>query len=174
EKQYICTLARDFISQGMSVFLDSSSTVEQLCPMLAEYQSLTVMTNGINNALRLNELDNIETYITGGRMENGSHTVLGEMAGQLFSGFKADVAFISCRGVASDGCFEANHQQALIKQNMMKNAKSTVLLFDSSKANKSYFYRLAEFSSLTAVITDKKPDDALADAIASSGCELLY
>ncbi|MEG0326249.1 MAG: DeoR family transcriptional regulator [Cellulosilyticaceae bacterium] len=37
KKRVICGLAKDFITDGMSIFLDASSTVLQLVPILAEY-----------------------------------------------------------------------------------------------------------------------------------------
>jgi len=174
EKQYICSIAKDFLSSGMSIFIDSSSTAEQICPYLSEYQNLTVVTNGINAALILNEYENIETYITGGHLGNGSHSVLGELAGNFIENFKADLALLSCRGVSRDGTFEADHSQALIKQHMIDNAKSAVLLFDSSKTGKNYFYRLSSFDRFTAAICNLCPDDDICEEFLKSGCELLY
>lgn len=174
EKHYICSLAQDFISSGMSLFLDSSSTVEQLCLYIGKIHGLTVLTNGINTALILNANENTDTYITGGFIERGSNTVLGELAGDFVNRFRADLAIISCRGIDKHGAYEANHQQWLIKQHMISHAKSTLLLCDSSKFDKSYFHCLSDFRNLTAVITDKKPDDSICEAISAADCELIY
>lgn len=98
EKQYICSLARDFISPGMSIFLDSSSTAEQLCIYLSQIPNLTVITNGISAAAILNHSDTVDTYIVGGHVESGSNTVLGGSAAAYIDNFNADIAILSCQG----------------------------------------------------------------------------
>lgn len=174
EKQYVCSLAKDFLSSGMSVFLDSSSTAEQLCQYLAELQNITVVTNGINTAMILNEYENIDAYITGGNLRSGSHSVLGELAGDFIDNFNADIAFISCRGVTSEGTFEADHAQALIKQHFIGSSHSAILLFDETKLGREYFYRLADFDRFTALICNRDPGDELREKVSGAGCELLF
>lgn len=174
EKQYICSLAQDFIRSGMSLFLDSSSTVEQLCPYIAEIPGMTVLTNGINTALLLNANENTDTYITGGHIERGSNTVLGELAGNFTDNFRADLAILSCRGLDKQGAYEANHLQWLIKKHMIEHAKEAILLCDSTKFDKSYFHCLGTFERFIAVITDRKPDGEICEAIENAGCELIY
>lgn len=174
EKQYICSLARDFISPGMSVFLDSSSTAELLCGYLTEIPNLTVITNGINASAILNYSDSAEIYIVGGHIERGSNTVLGESANNYIDSFNADIAFLSCQGLDKNGTSAANQSQVSIKQHMIKNAAQTIMLCDSSKFEKSFLHKLCSFDKLSAVITDKYPSEDIVQAICDTGCELLY
>lgn len=174
QKQYICSIAQDFLSSGMSLFLDSSSTVLQICPILDKLNDITVITNGIGTALRLNNTDHIDTFITGGHLLNGSSSLTGETASRYIDNFKADLAIISCRGIDSDGAFEADINQSLIKQHMMHCSKHTLLLADSGKFGTSFIHRLCDFSNLLAVITDAPPASAIEQAILDSGCELLF
>ncbi|MEG2653186.1 MAG: DeoR family transcriptional regulator, partial [Ruthenibacterium sp.] len=44
EKVCIAEIARDFLASGMSLFLDSSSTVAQICPILDHLRNVTVVT----------------------------------------------------------------------------------------------------------------------------------
>lgn len=50
EKRRIAALAADFVSDGMALFLDASTTVRQVCPLLRPFQHLTVVTNGLETA----------------------------------------------------------------------------------------------------------------------------
>lgn len=50
EKKRIAALAADFLSDGMALFLDASTTVRQICPLLRPFQHLTVVTNGLETA----------------------------------------------------------------------------------------------------------------------------
>ncbi|MEG1240360.1 MAG: DeoR/GlpR family DNA-binding transcription regulator [Oscillospiraceae bacterium] len=174
EKEYICGIARDFLANGMSLFLDSSSTVMKLCPMLEKLRNITVVTNGIATALVLNNCDHIETYITGGHLRKGNATLLGESAGDFMQNLKADLAFVSCRGIDADGAFEADLEQARIKQHMIRKAKHTILLADSTKFGTHYFHRLCKFGELQAVITDKAPAPEIQRVITAAGCEIIY
>lgn len=174
EKEYICSIASDFIKSGMSLFLDSSSTAMRICPVLSQIRNMTVLTNGVDTALLLNECDTVETYITGGQLKKGTHTVLGETSCHGLTGFKADLALISCRGIDNNGAYDADASQKNIKRYMMMNAKKTILLCDSSKFGTSFFHKLSNFSDLEAIITDKKPSDEFIESAAKCGCEVLY
>lgn len=174
EKEYICSIAKDFIANGMSLFLDSSSTVARICPILEELRDITVVTNGIGTALLLNNSSHVDTFTTGGHLRKGSATLMGESSGEFLSRFKADLALISCRGIDEQGAYEADLGQALIKQHMIHNARNTLLLVDSSKFDSSYLHRMCDFSQVQAVISDRAPSAAIERAIAESGCEMLF
>ena len=174
EKAYICYLAENFLANGLSLFLDSSSTVMNICPILKKYNNLSVATNGITTALNLIQNDCADTYMAGGHVKYGSTSIVGEQASDFFSQFKADLAIMSCRGIDQQGVCEANQQQVLVKQQMMKNAKSTILLCDSSKFNQSFFFRLSDFKNIYAILTEQKPPESIARAAAAASCDILY
>ena len=174
EKNYICNLALDFISNGYAIFLDSSSTVSSICPMLQKFENLTIVTNGVKTAFELAQIDSITTFIAGGQLKSGSTSVVGELSGSFIDNFHADLSIISCRGINEDGAFEANQMQALVKQHMINNSTATILLCDSSKFNQQHFYKLSSFKNIEAVITDKQPSSKILNSILSYGCEVLY
>lgn len=174
QKAYIAELAADFIADGMSLFLDSSSTAAKLCPAIAAHAGMTVITNDLHVAMTLNESDTVQVFIAGGPLKKGAATSVGSMAGASVGQFRTDLAFISCRGIDTEGIYEANQQQAWVKQRMIQNAKAVVLLCDSSKFGQSYFLRLCPFAALTAVVTDRRPSGDIAGRIAAAGCELLF
>lgn len=47
EKKIIASLAKDFIGPGMCIYLDSSTTVFELCPYICDIDNLIVFTNGL-------------------------------------------------------------------------------------------------------------------------------
>ncbi|MBU5591875.1 DeoR/GlpR family DNA-binding transcription regulator [Clostridium sp. MSJ-4] len=173
-KNYICNLALDFISDGYAIFLDSSSTVGSICHLLNDYDNLTVVTNGVKTALDLVQLDSITTFIAGGQLKTGSTSIIGEFTSNFIDNFRADLSIISCRGLDENGAYEASQTQALVKQHMIKNSKSTILLCDSSKFNHSNFYKLDSFANIEAVITDTEPSSKILNSILLEGCEVIY
>ena len=174
KKDYICSIAADFVGSGMSLFLDASSTSLRLCNYLGGYQNLTVATNGIDAALMLNDLMSVESFVPGGLMKKGTHTILGGSATGFIDGLTADIAFISCRGINRYGAYDADPLQKEIKAAMMRNAKKTLLLCDSSKFGQTFFHKLCEWNKIDAVITDTRPREDFIEAVTSEGCEVLY
>ncbi|VKA38559.1 regulator of fucose operon [Streptococcus pneumoniae] len=55
QKRLIASLAKDFIRSGMCIYLDSSTTVYELCPYLSELDNLIIFTNGLHTAQTLSE-----------------------------------------------------------------------------------------------------------------------
>src|SRR5690625_2337780 len=66
EKKYICSLAKIFLTDGLAIFMDASSTVNQLCPILGKYSNLTVVTNGLKTALDLSMVGKVDAFFAGG------------------------------------------------------------------------------------------------------------
>lgn len=174
EKKYLTEIAEDFIGDNQAIFLDASSTVYFLCEVFEKKSNPIVITNGLQTAQRLNMFQNVTTYCSGGELKFASNAAVGELSTQFFDHFKADIAFISCRGVNTEGLFEANQRQALVKQRMIKNADSTILLCDHSKFNTSHFFKLADFHQIDSIITDREPDKAILEMMTKSGCEVLW
>jgi len=174
EKKYISKLSNDFISNGQTIFLDSSSTVHNLCSLLGDYKNLTVLTNGIKTSLELSLLTNIDAFLTGGEIQQGSSAIVGEFSNDFLNNFKADICFMSCRSLNKNGIFELNHHQPLVKRHMMKNSDMTVLLCDSSKFNQDGFFKLADFTQIHTIITDKKPSEEIIQIVNSTGSEIIW
>lgn len=172
-KQHIADIASTFITDNQSIFIDSSSTSSMIVPYLGNVKNLCIITNGIEIARKLNNFDNITLFLSGGHINYGTNSALGNFASDFIDNFHANLAFISCRGLDKYGTYEANHQQALIKQHMIKNADKSVLLADHSKFNTSHYFKLAHYRDLDCVITDISPIESF-QTIVESECEILW
>ena len=173
EKDYIANLASDYIAEGQAIFLDSSSTTYKLCYHL-QNKKLIIVTNSLKTAINLNYQDNVTVFTPGGQVKNNSTAVVGEMALEFFKDFNADIAFLSCRGISLDGVFEADLNQALIKQRMMANAKKTVLLIDNTKYDSEHFFKLCDFGKIDAIVTDNKPNDEYMKVFEGFDCDVVF
>lgn len=172
-KQHIADIASTFITDNQSIFIDSSSTSSMIVPYLVNVKNLCIITNGIEIARKLNDFDNVTLFLSGGHISYGTNSALGNFASDFIDNFHADLAFISCRGLDKYGTYEANHQQALIKQHMIKNADKSVLLVDHSKFNTSHYFKLAHYRDLDCIITDTSPIEAFR-TIVEPECEILW
>lgn len=172
-KELIAEVASFFIGANQAVFMDSSSTTSFLLPYLSEITNLQVITNAVDLAPELNKMPNVSLFITGGEVSHGTNSILGNFAVDFLEKFYTDIAIFSCRGIDENGSYEADYNQALIKQKMMKNTKKAILLVDSTKFNSPHFFKLAYFDQIDYIITDKKPNAAFLEKV-SETCEVVW
>jgi DeoR/GlpR family transcriptional regulator of sugar metabolism len=157
KKQVIAQLALRHIHDGMTIFLDSSSTVNVLAKSLEKFNNLKVITNGLKTAMLLSEYKNITLMCTGGLLRENSKSLVGLAAKEFISRYNADLAFLSCRGFSIErGASEANEEEYYVKAQYLLNSKTAILLCDTSKMDLDFLCRLAPLSDFLEVITEKK------------------
>ncbi|MBM7709787.1 DeoR/GlpR family DNA-binding transcription regulator [Enterococcus lemanii] len=176
EKKKIISIAKDFVGPGQCIFLDSSSTVQQLIPFITQVPNLVIITNSLKTATLLSESNNesFKIFITGGEINMNSSSVIPSSNDSIYSSFYYDLAFFSCRGLNEDGIYEASFNQATIKKEMMSRAKQKVLLADNTKFDSTHFFKISNFSDYDTIITNKEPNDTYIDLIEKSGSEIIY
>lgn len=173
-KEVICKLATILLADGMSLFIDSSSTVEQIIPHLSTYKNLVVITNNYKLGTFISESDNITGFLIGGKIKNYSSSIIGSLTHTFIEQFKADFTIFSCRGIDQNGLYEADQEQAMIKKQMMNNSKKNILLIDHSKFGDSHVYRLSDFEKIDYIITDREPDQEMMKIFKESQCDVIF
>lgn len=86
-KLAMAAAAARLIKNGDTLFLDSSSTVMQLCRHLSGFDGITVITNGIKTAMLLAETAKTTVYIAGGQLRKNSRSVVGVAAKEFSTRF---------------------------------------------------------------------------------------
>ncbi len=157
KKQIIADLALRHIRDGMTIFLDSSSTVNTLAKSLDKFNNLKVITNGIKTAMLLSDFTNVTVMCTGGTLRENSKSLVGLAAKDFISRYNADAAFISCRGFSvENGASEASEDEYYVKMQYLANSKRAILMCDTSKMNRDFLCKLAPLSDFYEIITEKK------------------
>lgn len=175
EKKKIAELAISFISSNSVIFMDSSSTAGMVIPYLSQFKYLTVITNGLKNALLLSERTEAKIYMPGGVVSTRSNSLLGSDTLDYLSNLNAGLAIFSCSGLTSNnGITDASFEQSKLKRALIRNSKVRVLLCDSSKFGGIYMCRTCGFEELDYILTDKKPQAEFTEAAAKHGCEILW
>ena len=153
-KDTIARKAAGLIKENDVILLDASTTAFALIPYLRASDNLIVITNGIKAALELGKM-HIKTLCTGGTMIDNSFSLVGHHAEGMIESICADIMFFSCLGVSAAGMInDTSIEEARLRQTMFKHAKRKVLLCDSSKFGKEYFYNLGSLSAVDAVISE--------------------
>ena len=153
-KRLICRSAASLLREGMTVFMDASTTPEHLVPYLKELHHLQIVTNNPRLPLLLADTS-LEVYSTGGRLSHSSQSLVGCMAEDAVARMNADLYFFSARGVSEDGRITDSAQnECRIKQRMLANAAVSCFLCDSEKTGHAYMCTVALCSEVDYVFSD--------------------
>lgn len=154
KKQIIAGKTAPLLKDGMVIFLDSSSTVCQLAPLLKLRHNITIITNGINIANELSNAQDLKCFLCPGVLKHKSLSIVGEFASSFIKNFNAELAIISCKAINTKGIFEGDDSQGLVKKSMIENANKTVLLCDNTKEEAGGFFKLTDFRDIDVLISN--------------------
>lgn len=157
EKEELAQLCTAHLCDGMTLFIDSSSTCQYIIPHLSQYKSITVVTNSISTLLALSKL-HIFCILIGGEYYEQDMCTVGPIAENYASELNVDIAFFTTAAISDDGIIsDFDLKQTMIRRFVMKNAKKSIFLFEKDKVGKKYLYSLCKKEEATAIITvDKK------------------
>ena len=174
-KDHIGRLAAALVQEGDILIMDSSSTTYAMIPYLKQKDDVTIITNGVKTAATLGRELHTQVYCTGGKLRENSMSLVGQGAREYIRNFTAQRLFFSCRGItAENGAMDNSDEEAELRRVMMDRAETVYLLCDSSKCNRSAFYKICDLMRIHCFITDAAPSEALGDALLHSGVRILY
>ena len=173
-KRTMASLAFTLLKNGDSVFMDSSSTVGFIIPLLNNLKYLSVTTIGLKNALLLSGTNNVKIYIAGGQIHNHSNSITGTDTMDYISRIHADIALISCSGAdLKAGFTDADIEQSKLKRQMRANSDKVAMLCDFSKFGKTFMCTDLSFDDIDYLITDKMPPQEYIKRLSETKCKLL-
>ena len=155
EKEELAARCEEYLSDGMTVFIDSSSTCQFILPHIAKFKNMKILTNSVKALLTASEL-HIPCLLIGGEYYEQDMCLVGPIAETSAKDFNADVAFFTTAayskedGVISD--FDLG--QTSIRKIIMKNSKKNVFLFEKNKCQKKLLYTLCRADEADAIITE--------------------
>ncbi len=153
EKRKLCKEAAKDLEDCMHIFIDSSSTCMYLIPYIAEHKDMCVFTNSVQILLSASNF-HIPCYLTGGKYFEKDMCLLGAQAESYAQNINVDIAFFSCEGYNEDGRITDNsEEQTAVRLAVMKNSKKNIMLFDSTKKNKTYTFTVCHKDDLYKMIT---------------------
>lgn len=153
-KSKIGNRAAELVNDGMVIMLDGSTSAYHLVSYLVRKKDIIVITSGAKTAVALAEA-NVKTFCTGGQMLIHSFSYVGEQAEDFVKNINADILFFSCHGLTDDGQMtDVSIEESNLRRAMFKSCKKKVLLCDSSKFGKTFFYNMGSISEIDEIISD--------------------
>lgn len=173
EKRKIALKCLEFLNDNTTYFVDSSSTIGHLLYYFTDFKNITVITNGLNNAIILSQTSSANVYLVPGILCDKTISLLGSETLDYIKKFNCDIFLFSCGGISPNGISEPNYEQGIIKKGMLKQAKMNILLVDHTKFNKNYLYNFNNFEDIDYIITDETPDDIYIDLCKKTNTKLI-
>ena len=156
EKEAIARAALPFIAPGMSICLDSGTTVQKLVEILPADLACSVITPSLIAAMTLSSRKDIPVYIPGGFLHHSNRSLLIDSVQEL-SRYHADIAFLSCRSFQlPGGTFEHSQTLTQTKRALAEIADRRILLLDYSKWNIRSIFNCIPLERIDLIITDDK------------------
>ena len=155
EKRAIGIAAASRIPNGCSLFINIGTTTEEVASALTSHEDLLVITNNLNVAMLLYRHPRIEVIVAGGAVRRADGAVIGSTAISLIGQFKVDYAIIGASAIDEEGALlDFDYREVQAAQAIIANARSVMLVADSTKLRRSAPVRIAHLSQIQTFVTD--------------------
>ena len=158
-KRAISKRAAAYIQEGMTVFIDGSTTAQYMAEYIQTVKDLTVITNNLNLVTHLSEAGG-RCISLGGTIVEPPYVVGGDDAAAQASTYTADIAFFSVNGISAEGLIYDGGYYGLHRA-MLARSKKSVLLVDHEKVGIENKRVLCDFSKVDTVISDFEFSDSV-------------
>lgn len=148
----IAKKAAEFIENGDTVFIDSTTTTEYIGQYLIDKKDITVITNNMALAIFLSNYS-IDTICLGGKVAEKPYMLLGDETLVNARRYHAKKMFFSTGGVSLNGCIDCHGIFNPLHEIMMENSDEIFFLASSEKIIPPNT-KIRYFDNINYVITD--------------------
>jgi len=180
EKRAIARAALQLLQPGQTLFIDAGSTTTLLAEALSSLSGLTIITNGLNVALKLAAADagrntRNDVILLGGRTDPAVQATHGDTTVAEIHRYRADVALLSPVGISvHSGATSFEHHEAAVARAMAAQAKELILLADHSKVGQASRVTYASLADVGTLVTDAGARSLPAfSALQAAGCHIV-
>ncbi|MDB5504338.1 MAG: DeoR family transcriptional regulator [Tardiphaga sp.] len=174
EKKAIGIAAAAQIPNGSSLFINIGTTTEEVASALTAHEDLLVITNNLNVAMMLYRHPRIEVIVAGGTVRRSDGAVIGSTAINLIGQFKVDYAIIGASAIDGEGALlDFDYREVQAAQAIIANARSVMLVADSTKLRRTAAVRIAHISQIQTFVTDAPLPSALQAICQSRGIQVI-
>jgi len=174
EKRAIGIAAAAQIPNGSSLFINIGTTTEEVASALTAHEDLLVITNNLNVAMMLYRHPRIEVIVAGGTVRRSDGAVIGSTAIGLIGQFKVDYAIIGASAIDAEGALlDFDYREVQAAQAIIANARSVMLVADSTKLRRTAAVRIAHISQIQTFVTDAPLPAGLQAICQSRGIQVI-
>lgn len=173
-KAAIAATAADLVPAGASVFIDAGTTCLAVARVLAERGPLKVATRGLEAAMLLTRVPDVDILLVGGHVQPLSHGVVGPLAAMVLDRLAFDVALLGADVVdPARGLGEPTVEETYVKERAAARATDVVLLADASKLGPAQVDAWIPLDPAWTLVTDPAANAETVAAFEGRGLRVL-
>ncbi|CAI8449058.1 MAG: Glycerol-3-phosphate regulon repressor [SAR116 cluster bacterium MED-G04] len=174
EKEKIGMIGASLIPNNCSLILNIGTTTEQVARALTDHKDLLVISNNINVIQIFRNSQMRDLVIVGGGVRQSDGAIVGDEAVEFIGRYKVDYAVIGASSLDTDGTvLDFDSREVAVARTILKNARTRILVADSSKFERSAPVRICTLGDLDYVILDRQPPLEFQEAAAREGTQIL-
>ncbi|GLS18710.1 DeoR family transcriptional regulator [Labrys miyagiensis] len=173
QKAQLASRALAFIAPEMVVLLDQSTSNLMLARQLPVDAGLTVITPSPDIAVATLDRGVSKLMLVGGMIDPLSRSAIGAGALEQIAGMKPDLCFLgACAVDLIDGVTAVDYEDTCLKRAMVAASRSVIALITADKLDTSSAYKIAPFSRLDHMVTERGVSGAILQRYSNSGVEI--
>jgi DeoR family fructose operon transcriptional repressor len=174
EKRQIARVAEQFVLDGDTIFLESSTTVFELARRLSNRNRLTVVTNSPPIVCELQRSPGVTVMCTGGDLHKDTFYLSGEWAQRALSEMRLDKAILGVSAIDPQyGVSTVHHAEAQVTRMVSKAAKTRIALADHTKFGRQRFAYVGPVTDIDILVTDSGTDPKYVQELRDSGLQVI-
>ncbi|WP_434664799.1 DeoR/GlpR family DNA-binding transcription regulator [Aeromonas sp. NJAU223] len=173
-KMAIARAAAERIRDHNRVIIDSGSTTSAMIPLLGNKRGLIVMTNSLNVAGALRELENEPTLLmTGGTWDPHSESFQGQVAEQVLRSYDFDQLFIGADGIDLARGTTTFNELVGLSRVMAEVSREVIVMVESEKIGRRIPNLELPWGSVHTLVTDEGLAPEAREQLQAQGIQLV-
>ena len=169
----IARAAASKIKENDIIYLTSGSFGYIMLSFLPKNINYTVVVNSVDIGKELRNFENIDVYMTGGKMRQ-SGSIVDSLATQFVSKLHFDLCFVTGSGLTTEfGLSNGTDETATFQRTVISNSKNKYLLMPSAKIGNNAFVKVCDVDVFDCIITDWDCVEDQIQAIKEKGVEVI-
>lgn len=134
----------------------------------------TVVTNAVNIANDLVVRPQLRVVVTGGVARARSYELVGPLSALILPQINIDTLFLGVTAIdLGHGIYTHHEGEAAVNAELIRAARRTVVLADSSKFNATSFARIADLGEVSLILTDSDVPREVQSQLSERGIECV-
>jgi DeoR/GlpR family transcriptional regulator of sugar metabolism len=173
-KQAIARAGVARIREHARIIIDSGTTTAAMIPELGHKPGLVVMTNSLNVATALRDLEHEPMLLmTGGTWDPHSESFQGQVAEQVLRSYDFDQLFIGADGIDLERGTTTFNELLGLSRVMAEVAREVVVMVESDKIGRKIPNLELPWSSIHTLITDERLSAEAREQLTARGVTLI-
>ncbi|MDF2412975.1 DeoR family transcriptional regulator [Aeromonas sp. 1HA1] len=173
-KLAIARAAAERIRDHNRIIIDSGSTTSAMIPMLGNKRGLIVMTNSLNVAGALRELENEPILLmTGGTWDPHSESFQGQVAEQVLRSYDFDQLFIGADGIDLERGTTTFNELVGLSRVMAEVSREVIVMVESEKIGRKIPNLELPWANIQTLVTDEGLATSAREQIQARGITLI-